>query len=113
MANYTILEKTPISMSEAKTILKKVDKDNMTYREEKSKEFLNEFCKITQKDFEKVFKKIEELDLKLESENIIKIIDILPKTGVELRNIFSNSGIVIVDGDVDLILNILKENKLI
>ncbi len=113
MANYELISKDGISTSEALSIIeKKAEKRELAYREEKSLEYLKKFNKMNFSTFEKAKKEIEELQIpRLESQHIIKILDIMPKSGTELRSIVSHSGTVLVDDSVTKILDVLKKYK--
>lgn len=115
MANYKILEKTPISISEVEKVIleNKENVEELSYREDK---ILNNLHKINKGiDFE-TFKKIkvefDEKDFrKLEEKQVVKIIDSMPVDGVELRAIVANTGTLIVDEEVKEILDILNKYR--
>lgn len=113
MSDYNILSEEPVSITEAfDAIGKKEGKDELTYREEKSLEYLKKFKKVSIEDLPKIKEEIEGLEIpRLESEHIIKIIDIMPKSGTELRAIVSNSGTVLVDESVTKILDVLNKYR--
>lgn len=109
MSNYQILSASPVSNAESLDIInQKAKKQELTYREEKSKDYLKSFSGITFKNFKAAKKELEELKIaRLEEHHIIKILDIMPKNGTELRSIVSNSGTVLVDESVKKILDVL------
>lgn len=111
MGNYEVVSKEPISAIEVQDIVKSKEKDReLTYREEKVKEYLKKTIKLKKKDFTSAKKEIEGLQIpRLEEEHIIKILEILPKNGTELRAIVSHSGTVLVDESVNSILDILNK----
>lgn len=110
MSNYQILSSQPISNSESLDLVnQKAKKQELTYREEKSKEYLKNFSAISFKNFKAAKKELEELKIpRLEEHHIIKILDVMPKNGTELRSIVSNSGTVLVDESVKKILKVLE-----
>lgn len=110
MSNYELVEMQPISRTEAQDVIKKKEKDfELTYREDKIKEYLKKGIKLNLKDFNEAKEKIIALEIpRLDDESIIRILDIMPKNGTELRAIVSSSGIVLVDENVTKITNILK-----
>lgn len=111
MSNYELKEMKPVSSAYAADIITKKEKSQqLTYREEKIKDYLKKFQKLKLSDYKKA--KEELLDLKiprLDEEHIIKILDIMPKDGTQLRAVVSHSGTVIVDENVTKILSVLKK----
>jgi len=115
MSNYEIISKRVVSNLEVQTLIKekaKKEESELTYREEKIKDFLKKAVKLKKTDYEKAKKEIVELEIpRLEVEQIIKILDNLPKNGTELRAIVSNTGTVLVDENLEKILKVLKKYK--
>lgn len=114
MSDYNIISEEPVSLSEAYDAIEKKTKGDveLTYREEKSLEYLKKFKKVSLENFEKAKEEIIALDIpRLEEEHIIKIIDIMPNSGTELRSIVSNSGTVLVDESVTKILEVLSKYR--
>lgn len=82
----------------------------LTYREEKVLEHLKKFNVLSTEDFEKAVSEVEALEIpRLEREKIVKIVELMPKSGTELRAIVSNAGVVLVDENVDRVLDVLKQ----
>lgn len=110
MSNYQIISSQAVSNSESLDLInQKAKKQELTYREEKSKEYLKNFSGISFKNFKAAKKELEELKIpRLEDHHIIKILDIMPKNGTELRSIVTNSGTVLVDESVKKILKVLE-----
>lgn len=81
-----IKKSTPLSMSEATKYLEK-DKEDI-------KSFIKKFTKIKSKDAEEFRKKLQELDIiKMNDNQISKVIDFLPTTAEELSKIFTDVGL--------------------
>ena len=58
---------------------------------------MKKFNNLDEKTFTEAFEKMKALEIpRLEDTNIIKIIDIMPKNGTELRAIVTHSGTVLV-----------------
>lgn len=88
MTQPEILEKEPLTLVEAKSVLRKVKKrdEELNYRAGKTEEYLNQVVKTTQKDAAELKKKIEALEVpRLKEEHITKIVDIVPRTVAELK----------------------------
>lgn len=112
MSNYTVISVKSISNSEALDIVsKKTDSDvELTYREEKTLNYLSKFKKLNTENFKKAKQEILALEIpRLEEEHIIKILDIMPVNGTELRSIVSTSGTVLVDESVKKIIDTLSK----
>jgi DNA-directed RNA polymerase subunit F len=79
----TILNETPISMSEVKSELSRIKKrdEELNFRSAKTEEYLNQFSPLSSAKVEELKKKLEGLKIpRLKPEHIVKIIDILPGT---------------------------------
>lgn len=109
--NYKVISNKIISNIQAKSCIEeKLKNQELTYREDKVNQYLKENTKISLKDFEKLKEEILNLEIpRLDEESIIKIIDVMPKTGTELRAIVTHSGIVLVDENTTKILDVLKK----
>ena len=110
MSNYERVGKEPIANIEVLSELNKKSKEGeLTYREEKTRDYLTKNTKLKISDFKKAKDELLTLEIaRLEEEQIVKILEIVPKNGTELRAIVSHSGTVLVDENVDKILSVLK-----
>ncbi len=111
MANYEVIKSEPVSASEALELINKKSKDvELTYREEKTMEFLKKMNKLSLKNFKEAYKELESLEIpRLEDTHIIKILENMPSDGTQLRAIVSHSGTVLVDENVTKILDVVKK----
>ena len=100
-----ITENKPITMAEAKEILK-------DYESEKAKAasaMIKKFNKLSIDESRKLMSEIKKLNLeKLKDEDIIKIIDFLPDDAESLRKIFTGSDIAFDQDEISKILNVIK-----
>lgn len=107
--NYEILSKEEVSLSEASKYISEKETE-LTYREEKVNEFLKKHAKLDYEQYEKAKEALIALDIpRIEDQHIIKILNIMPKTGTELRSIVSHDGLVLVDETAKQILDTLKQ----
>ncbi len=108
--NYEILSKEHVSGAEVLDEIKKKEKDReLTYREEKTRDFLKKVNKLSKTNFDKAKKELEALEIpRIEESQIISILEIMPNNGTELRAVVSHSGTVLVDENVTQILDVLK-----
>jgi DNA-directed RNA polymerase subunit F len=113
MSNYELISTEVVSNADAKEIIEsKEDERELTYREEKVKDYFKYFQQLNKKDFEKAKKELMDLNIpRLDEEYIIKILDIMPVNGTQLRAIVSHSGTVLVDDSVKKILEVIKKYK--
>lgn len=111
MSNYEVIKAEPASESEVLDLISNKEKNvELTYREEKTLEFLKKFSRLDIKKFKEARDELLALEIpRLEEEHIIKIIDLAPKNGTELRTIVSHSGTVLVDESVTKILDVVKK----
>ncbi len=107
-----ILKEEPISIPEMKEVL-----DNLDFPEEeippivsKVREYVNKFSKISPEKAKILKKKLVEIE-GVDEEKAVQIINILPKTPEEIKEIFHERVIL---GDLpQKILSVLKEEKVI
>ena len=111
MPNPKMIEETPITLVEVKEALKKIEeKDNeLNYRSNKTKEYLNHFVTLTQTQKNDLYKKLNELKLvRLKEAHLVKIIDFLPKTVDELKVILQAYPVNMPKKDMESIVAIVK-----
>jgi len=98
----------PISAVEA---LEYVGKDKESDASETDvKGFIKKFTKLTPKEGKEIRKKIQELDLmKIKSEHISKLIDLMPENTGDLNKIFNDVGLD--EDETKKILETIKQFK--
>ncbi|UCB57948.1 MAG: hypothetical protein JSV67_04900 [Thermoplasmatales archaeon] len=111
VANESIAK--PVSLSEVKTILKKINKEReeMIYEQKIAFEHANKFAKLPVKKTEEIIKEL----LKLEFIHEIlayKIADLLPVTEDDIKTIFAKERITISENDIKKILEIVNKYKI-
>jgi DNA-directed RNA polymerase subunit F len=115
MANFKILSKKPVSLGEIKSIvtdIKKSEKRELSYREEKILDYLKVLKPLTKTNIEKLKVELNGLEIsRLDDIFIVKLIDIMPKNGSEIRAIVSHSGIILVDESITKILDTLNKYR--
>ena len=95
----------PLSMAEVVEYIKKGE-DNET----NVKNFIKKFTKLNPKESKELRKKLEELDLmKLRTEYVVKIIDLMPENPEELNKIFIE--VSLNEDETTKILKTIKEFK--
>jgi len=117
MSNYEVISKEPVSNVEVLDVILKKEKDlvedaELTYREDKVRVFLKDTVKLSIKELVSIKEDLLALELPmLGDDSIIKLIDLMPKNGTELRAIVSHGGTVIVDENVEKVLSVLNKYR--
>ena len=96
-----IISMKPLSLSEAKDMIEKLDE------KKELEDYFKTFCKLDSRKAEKLRAEIEALNnVKFKEEYIVKVIDILPKDSEEVNKIFHD--VSLEEGDINAILDIVK-----
>ncbi|MCL4383440.1 MAG: hypothetical protein M1168_03375 [Candidatus Marsarchaeota archaeon] len=108
MIGKSAKDKGPISITEALQILNKRKEENkeLTYEQDSALKHATKFA-IPAEKFKKLKQNLEDLKF-LDEILIIKILDILPKNEMLLRQILAYSGKTLDDKQIESILNIIK-----
>jgi len=102
-----ILDRTPISMNEVESILKKLPDSE---KKEEANLFLKKFSKTKSEQTKKIREGLEKLDLlKLKREHIVKVLDLLPTDASDLNKIFVD--ISLNEDETNKILGVIKNNS--
>jgi len=111
MGELKILEETPITLTEVKERLTLIEKEKtLSFRGEKTKEYLASFTKLSPKESQELAKKVQELDIpRLKDRHITKIIDVLPIDIDSIKILLSGETITIKDEDLKRILNVIPK----
>jgi DNA-directed RNA polymerase subunit F len=100
----------PVSLSEVKNILKKIEKERkeLLYEQKIALEHANKFAKLTVKKTEDLIKELSELKF-LEENQIYKIADILPSTEDDLKTIFAKERTTLGENEIKKVLEIVTK----
>jgi len=112
MGELRVIEEKPITLSEVKERLDKIEKEKkqLSFRGEKTKEYLANFATLSKKEADGFAKKIEELNIpRLKDRHITKIIDVLPKDMDSMKMILSGETITIKEEDLKRILDVIPQ----
>ena len=111
MVNYEVINQKPVHSSKVyEEITSKTQNREQTYREEKILEYLKKTNKLEQKEFKSALDELKALEIpRIEEKHLVKILEIMPQNGTELRAIISHGGVVVVDDVVTQILEIIKK----
>ncbi|HIH31133.1 TPA: hypothetical protein HA235_00345 [Candidatus Woesearchaeota archaeon] len=114
MPDLKIVEEKPINLAQLKEELKEIKKrdDELGFRTAKVSEQLEVLKVIKEKDAEELFQKIEKLSIpRLKDVHICKIIDLLPSSMVELKNITSGYSLTINNENLEKILKLVEDYR--
>jgi DNA-directed RNA polymerase subunit F len=101
----TIHSKQLLTLAEVKEIVDKLEGDE---KSEEMKSYLKKFTKLSKKDAVKLKEEIQALNnAKIREENIIKLVDILPKDAEDVSKIFADTGLT--EEETNAILEITKK----
>jgi DNA-directed RNA polymerase subunit F len=100
----------PVSISEVKNILKKVEKDRkeLLYEQKIALEHAHKFAKLSVKKSEGLIKELLKLEF-LHEIHAYKIADILPSTEDDVKTIFAIERITLSENDIKKILDLVEK----
>jgi DNA-directed RNA polymerase subunit F len=103
-------EARPVSLSEVKNILKKIEKDRkeLNYEQRIALEHANIFAKIPIKKAEEMIKDLLKIDF-IQEIHAYKIADILPQTQDDVKTIFAKERITLDENKIKNILEIVRK----
>ena len=112
MSKPKIVEETPISIVELKAEINKIKKrdEELGFRSAKTEEYVNSFAKISQAKAKELYEEVEKLKVpRVTHENIIKIIDILPKNAEEVKVVLNGFNITVTKENQEKIASLVKK----
>ena len=112
MTEIKVIEERPISMAELKEELKEIKKrdEELGFRTAKVAEHLDIVKVLKPKDAEEIFNKIEKLNIpRFKDMHIHKIIDLMPGSMVELKNITTGYALTVTNDNLEKILAVISE----
>lgn len=99
----TILNKTPVTLAEVKEIVDKLEE------KEELKIYLKKFTLLKKEKIESIKKDVEALNNpKIKEENIIKIIDFLPKDAEDVNKILTE--VSLSEEEINAIIAIIQKH---
>ena len=111
MTRYQVISEQPITFSELKDRLSKIEKrdEELSFRGKKTKEYLDVATKLKLKDVKDLKKKIGELGvMRLKEKQIVKLINILPQDIDSIKVVLGSDSITSKE-DLKKILDLLKD----
>ena len=114
MSNPNVIEKKPVSMSELKAELQKIQErdEELGFRAGKTQEYINSFKLLKIEDYEKFKKELEELNIpRLKDDHIVKILDFLPRSVEDLEVLLQGYPITISKDNLKKIVDVISSAK--
>jgi DNA-directed RNA polymerase subunit F len=93
MSKPQVISEESLNMAQLKDYLKKIKKRDgeLSYRGNKTEEYLNQFCKLSTKKADELREKLIALNIpRIKDEHLNKFIDLLPITEEEVKAIVSS-----------------------
>lgn len=110
MVNYKLIKSKDIPMIEVKTIMKGINKRDMTIEQRYVYEHVSKNTKLTARKSKNMLKDLEALGLhKLKPFYIVKIIDSLPEDKESLKIIVQHSQIAFDEEDINKIMQVVEK----
>lgn len=112
MANLKIIEEKPINLSQLREEIKGIKKrdEELGFRTAKVAEQLEVVKIVKEKDSEEIFTKLEKLNVpRLKEMHIHKIIDLMPSSMIELKNITTGYALTVTNDNLEKILAVISE----
>ena len=98
----TILSRKPVTLAEVKELVADLEE------KQEIKDYLKTFTKLKLKEAKELIKEILELNNhKIKDENVVKVVDFVPKTAEEVNKIFAETSLS--EEEINAILKITEK----
>lgn len=107
-----ILEESPITLSDVKEEIKKIEKRDkeLTFRANKLKEYIDSITILNKKKADELFTKLQKLNIpRVKDFHLMKLIDILPTKYEEVKVVLSGYAVTISNDNCKKIAEIIKK----
>lgn len=112
MAKPTIIDRQPMSIAEVKDVIKKVhERDGeLSFRAGKTEDYVNAVAVLSKTKSKELIKKINELEVpRLKDHQILKIVDLLPRSESELKLLLSGFNITVSKENIKKIVDVVDD----
>ena len=112
-----VIEKRSISLAEARDILESKEKEyaekeiDMSYEQRRALDHARKSSKLSAKDTKELIEKLNCMELKLKSDQVIKICDLLPETVDDVRAIFAKERFKYSEDEIKQILDLIAQHR--
>ncbi|MDD5417412.1 MAG: hypothetical protein PHW96_00810 [Candidatus Nanoarchaeia archaeon] len=108
MTSFEVLNEKPIPIVEVKGLIGK--RKDYTYEQKLALEHAKEFSKISEKNAKSLGEELAKLEIRrLKDKDIVKIIDMMPKSVDELKVILSSSTTPMTKEEMTSVIEIVKK----
>jgi len=108
--NYTVVKEEFIPMSEAKKIMKKMDKKEMSVEQRNAAEHLEKNTKLGEKESKELIQELRGLNMRKLTEFFIhQIVDILPEDEKDLSVILQKASVEFKEKDLEEIMKVVSK----
>jgi len=103
------IEEKPVSISEAKSVLDKLEKsvEELNYEQRIASEYLSKFSSLSTTKSKKLIEGLLELNQKIKPELAVKIADLQPKDEEDVRAIFAKERFTLTKEEIKAILGLV------
>jgi DNA-directed RNA polymerase subunit F len=112
MSNIEIVEKKSMNLASLKEELAAIKKRDgeLSFRGQKTEEYVNEFHLLKPKQADELYNKIEKLGVpRLKDTHINKIIDMMPKSVAELKVVLQGYAVPVTNENLKKIADLVAE----
>lgn len=112
MSRFKIQKEEPMTIAQVQKAIEVIKKrdEELNFRTLKTEEYVNIFAKLSLKDSQELFKKLQELDIpRLKDVHIVKLVDLLPVHVEEVKVILQGYTITISQENMKKIAKTIEE----
>jgi len=112
-----VMEKKYVTIAEAKNVLDKTKKRykdadmEMLYEQKRALDHANKADNLNFRDSGSMIKKLSEMELELNEDQIVKIVDLLPETVDDVRAIFAKERFKYGEEEIKKVLDVVAQYK--
>ncbi|MBN1786682.1 MAG: DNA-directed RNA polymerase subunit F [Candidatus Methanofastidiosa archaeon] len=112
MIGKKLVDERNVTQAEAKSILEDREKlSEPLYEQRIALEIIHKFTKISKDQASEMSKRMADEVPRIKEENVVKIIDLMPKDKEDLNVIFSKERIILTDDEIGKILEIVDNYR--
>lgn len=108
-----VLKEEPVSLAEVKVLLERVKEKEgeLSFRAQKTAEYLEQFALLGEKKAKDLYKKLEELGVpRLKDVHYYKLIDTLPNTQKDVKVVLQGFAVTVTPENTKKIADVIAEN---
>jgi len=112
MSSVKLVNEKPVSLAELKDKLEEIQKrdEQLSFRGNKVKDYLNKLVKLDSKKSQELVKKIESLEIpRIKDRQIVKVVDVLPSDLEDMKALMTGETTTITDENMQKIVEAVKE----